>query len=141
MSKSVNMTDVSLCDCETLVQNSKALTLWFSGTDTKTQCLLCLSYNAERCSAIKLVCTVAMLMLHICKGFFHSSSNSSQLPKWGNDFLTHIANLLPAKVFMKNWLRDLTKTATQITKFTFCSCTPCGFSTSYQNLFTTTHPY
>lgn len=115
-----------ICPCVTAKLWCKTV-IWFSGTDTKTLCLLRLSYNVERFSAIKLCGTVAMLMLrHLQRllSFVFKQQPAARLREGFSD--SHI-NLLPAKVFRENRLRDPTKTATQITIFTFCHYTPHGF--------------
>lgn len=123
-SKSVNMMDLSPCDSKLKCQTVE-LQIFDSWGLTPNPSVYCACLTTQKDFLLSNSVVLELYWCYVfCRGFFHSASNSSQLPEWEKDFLTHI-NLRPS--FHKEPTQRLTKTAAQTTWFSFCCYTTCGF--------------
>lgn len=100
--------------CPSATQN---FSLWFSGTDTKTQCLLCACLTTQEDFLLSNPCTEAILMLHLLYGFLSFRFKQSPAAR------VRDINQLPS---FQEPAQRLTKTAAQ-TWFSFCCYASCGF--------------
>lgn len=122
------MTESSRVTQKLLVQGSEVLNLWFSVTETKTRCLLCLHYNAGRFSAIKLLyCSYADVASSVEVFPFIRLQTVASCPSERRIFWLTSQSASSQTSHKEIWL----KTVTQITRFTFWSDRPRGFISTW----------